>query len=147
MESNMSKKYMFVVLFIPLLLWQCSSGPSPRKTVLDFLEAVHKSDTTSISYYADLERMASDKLSNFSVEQKDRLLPIMKNNLLKNLVDSGVTRLWWENCLAVVGGEKRSKDKAEVEVTLIDKKTGVRDYTKMKLYLDGNRWRVYYFEE
>jgi hypothetical protein len=143
----MSKKYMFIVLFIPLLLWQCSTGPNPRKTVLDFLEAVHKSDSVAILFYADLDKMAEQRLPNLPPEQKEKLVPIMKNDLLKNLVDNGSTRIWWENCLKVVAGEKRLKDQAEVEVTLIDQKTGVKRYTKMKLYFKDKRWRIYYFEE
>jgi hypothetical protein len=143
----MNKRYIFPLLFIFLLLWQCSTAPNPRKTVFDFLEAVHGSDTVAILYYVDLEKMAEEKLSDFSPEQREKLVPIMKNDLLKNLVDNGATRIQWENSLKVVAGEKILKDKAEVEVTFIDQKTGIKHYTEMKLYFGDKRWRIYYFED
>jgi len=145
----MPKKYLFplTLLSILMFLWQCSSEPSPREAVLDFLEAVHNSDTTTIMSVADLDKMAQEKLSNLPAEQKEKLIPVMRNNLLSNLVDNGATRIWWENALNVVAGEKIWKDTAEVEVTFIDQKSGIKHYTKMKLYFKDNRWRVYYFED
>jgi len=145
----MSKKYLLWLMFlvITVFLYRCSSQSSPRKTVLDFLEAVHNSDTTAIISLADLDRMAQEKLSNLSPQQRDKIAPIMRNDLLSSLVDNGATRIWWENALNVVAGEKAWKDTAQVEVTFIDQKSGIRHYTKMRLYLKDNRWRVYYFED
>ena len=143
----MYRKYLFVFLLVFLVIWQCSSRPSPRKTVFNFLEAVHNSDTTNILYHADLEKMAQEKLSDLSDEQREKLVPIMRGNLLSNLVDNGATRIWWEHCLKVVAGEKILKDMAEVKVTFIDQDSGIKRYTTIKLYFDSNRWRIYYFED
>ncbi len=143
----MRRKHILIFLFLLSIAWQCSSAPTPRKTVLDFLEAVHNSDTNSILYYADLERMAQEKLSGLSPQQKEKLTPMMKHDLLDGLVGNGATRIWWQGCLKVVAGEKISKDRAEVEVTFIDQKSGIKHYTSMKLYFKDSGWRVYFFEE
>ena len=142
----MRKIYFLALLPVFLLLWQCSSPPDPRKTVLDFIEAVHNSDTTDIIYYTDLDKLAEANLSTLPTEQRKVFASAIKRNVFSSLVDSGMTRLFWEECLKIVAGEKIQGDQAQVDVTFIDRKTGIKHYTKMKLYLKDGRWRIYFFE-
>jgi len=138
------------ILFSVLLLfssWQCSKSPSPRVVVMDFMEAVNKGDTASVDKYLDLEKFAQEKLKEMPPEQKNEALLKVRAGIRNNLLGNGATRMKWQGKMIVVNKESIEGDQAIVEVTFIDQKTGLTQYTKTMLYKKDNAWKIYYFKD
>ncbi|MGB8658517.1 MAG: hypothetical protein WCE90_12155 [Candidatus Zixiibacteriota bacterium] len=144
----MSKKsILFLLLSLFFVFSHCSQTPNPRVVVMDFIEAVNKSDTAYIENNLDLERFAREKASQLSEAEQKGIPPNFKENLKGNFLGNGATRLKWQDKLIVVNKENIEGDLAEVEVTFIDQQTGIKEYTKAKLYKRDNKWWIYYIKD
>jgi hypothetical protein len=140
----MPKRFFPFLLVLALIFAShCSRSPSPRIVVMDFLEAVNKADTASIEKYLDLDRFTHEKLQELPDSQRAAVFPEMREQLLSNFLGSGGTRLRWQNKMIVVNKEDIQGDEALVEVTFVDQKTGITEYTKAKLYKKDDRWWIY----
>jgi hypothetical protein len=138
------------ILFSFLLLfssWQCSKSPSPRVVVMDFMEAVNKGDTASVDKYLDLEKFAQEKLKEVPPEQKSEAILKVRAEIRNNLLGNGATRLKWQGKTIVVNKESIEGDQAVVEVTFVDQKTGLTQYTTTLLYKKDKAWKIYYFKD
>lgn len=142
----MSKR-LFLLIFIFLFTYNCSKTKNPRVVVMDFIEAVNRSDTISIEEYLDLDRFTQEKTKEIPEPEKQRIIPVIKEQLKSNFLGSGATRLKWQDKMIVVNKEEVQGDSALVEVTFIDQKTSITDYTKAKLYKKENRWWIYYIKD
>jgi hypothetical protein len=142
-------KRIFLFVLIPLLFfaYQCSKTPSPRVVVMDFIEAVNKADTASLEKYLDLDRFTQEKLKDLPDTQRAEVFSKVKEQLWENFMGSGATRLRWQNKMIVVNKEDIKGDQALVEVTFVDQKTGITEYTKAKLYKKENRWWIYHIKD
>ncbi|MCJ7577263.1 MAG: DUF4878 domain-containing protein [candidate division Zixibacteria bacterium] len=127
--------------------FQCSKSPSPRVVVMDFMEAVNKDDTTTIDKYLDLDKFAQEKMKELPPEQWKEVFPKVKEQLRNNLLGNGATRLKWKDKMIVVNKETIEGDQALVEVSFVDQKTGVTQYTRTLLYKKDNAWKIYYFKD
>jgi len=142
-------KRIFLFILIPLLFfaYHCSKTPSPRVVVMDFIEAVNKADTASIEKYLDLDRFTQEKLKELPDTQKVKVFAGVKEQLWSNFLGSGATRLRWQNKMIVVDKEEIEGDSARVDVTFVDQKTGITEYTKARLYKKDNRWWIYFIKD
>jgi len=127
--------------------FQCSKSTNPRVVVMDFMEAVNKDDTTTIDKYLDLDKFAQEKMKELPPEQWKEVLPKVKEQLRNNLLGNGATRLKWKDKMIVVNKETIEGDQALVEVSFVDQKTGVTQYTRTLLYKKDNAWKIYYFKD
>ena len=144
----MSKKIALILSALAVLIaLQCSKSPSPRVVVMDFIEAVNTADTASLETYLDLERFTQEKMKELPDSVRDAALSKVKEQLLQNFLGSGVTRLRWQNKMIVVNREEVEGDEALVEVTFVDQKTGITEYTKARLYRKEDRWWIYYIKD
>ena len=139
--------FLFILILILLFAYHCSKTPSPRVVVMDFIEAVNKADTASIEKYLDLDRFTQEKLKELPDTQRVKIFAGVKEQLRENFLGSGATRLRWQNKMIVVNREVIQGDKALVEVTFVDQKTGITDYTKARLYKKDDRWWIYYVKD
>jgi len=142
-------KRIFLFFLIPLLLfaYHCSKTPSPRVVVMDFIEAVNKADTASLEKYLDLDRFTQEKLKGLPDTQRVKVFAGVKEQLRENFLGSGATRLRWQNKMIVVDKEEIEGDSARVDVTFVDQKTGITEYTKARLYKRDNRWWIYFIKD
>ena len=142
-------KRIFLFFLVPLLFfaYHCSKTPSPRVVVMDFMEAVNKADTATIEKYLDLDRFTHEKLKEMPDSQKAEVFSKVKEQLLSNFLGSGATRLRWQNKMIVVNKEDIQGDQALVEVTFVDQKTGITEYTKARLYKKDDRWWIYFIKD
>lgn len=141
----MKRTYPFLFLMsILLIFFACSRSPSPRVVVMDFIEAVNKSDTASIEKYLDIDSYAREKLKELPESERGHDFMKFKEHLKGDFLGNGLTRLLWQGKTIVVNKEDISGDSAEVEVTFIDKDTGTTVYTKAKLHKINKRWMLYY---
>jgi len=144
----MSKKITLILLaLVILLVFQCGKSPSPRVVVMDFIEAVNTADTASLEAYLDLDRFAQEKMKELPDSVRDAALPKVKEQLRENFLGSGATRLKWQNKMIVVNKEEVEGDQALVEVTFVDQKTGITEYTKARLYREEDRWWIYHIKD
>jgi hypothetical protein len=140
-------KRTFIVLLwisIPLNFFACSKSPSPRVVVMDFIEAVNKADTASIEKYMDFNRFAQEKIKELPPGSTQEFTPRYKEQLVNSYLGDGLARSDWQNKIIVVNDEKIMGDSALVEVTFLDQKTGLTDYTHAKLYKKDKKWVMYY---
>ncbi len=143
-------KKIFLVLSLMSILpifFYCSTGPSPRVVVMDFVEAVNKADTASIEKYLDLDGFSQQKISELPEAERQRIPPKFKENLKADFLGNGLTRLMWQNKMIVVNKENILGDSAIVEVTFIDKETGITVYSNAKLHKINKRWLIYYIKD
>lgn len=146
--SKMQKRiFPFLLILILLSINQCSKTPSPRVVVMDFIEAVNKADTASLETYLDLERFTQEKVKELPDSIRAEVFSRVKEQLWENFLGSGGTRLRWQNKMIVVNKEKIEGDHALVEVTFVDQKTGITEYTKARLYKKEDRWWIYYIRD
>jgi hypothetical protein len=144
----MSKKTLLLLSVLALLfVLQCSKSPSPRVVVMDFIEAVNTADTASLEMYLDLERFTQEKVKELPDSMRAEVFSRVKEQLRQNFLGSGGTRLRWQNKMIVVNKEEIEGDSALVEVTFVDQKTGITEYTKARLYKKENRWWIYYIKD
>ena len=142
----MSKRILFFVLIL-LLVSQCGKSPSPRVVVMDFIEAVNTADTASLEMYLDLERFTQEKVKELPDSMRAEVFSKVKEQLRENFLGSGGTRLKWQNKMIVVNKEEIEGDSALVEVTFVDQKTGITEYTKARLYKKEGRWWIYHIKD
>ena len=144
----MSKKIALILFGLVILLaFQCSKSPSPRVVVMDFIEAVNKADTASLEMYLDLDRFVQEKMKELPDSVRTAAFSGVKEQLRENFLGSGATRLKWQNKMIVVNKEEVEGDQALVEVTFVDQKTGITEYTKARLYKKENRWWIYHIKD
>lgn len=143
------KKTFIILLGVPILLafFACSKSPSPRVVVMDFIEAVNQDDTASIEKYMDFNRFAQEKIKELPEGSTQKFTPQYKEQLVNSYLGNGLTRLDWQNRWIVVNDEKIMGDSATVEVTFMDQKTGLADYTHARLYKKNKKWIMYYIVE
>jgi hypothetical protein len=137
----------FLFLLISVFASYCSNTPSPRVVVMDFIEAVNKADTVSIEKYMDLDRFTQEKIKDLPEAERQEIFPKVKEQLKDNFLESGGTRLKWQNKMIVVNKEDIQGDSALVEVTFVDQKTGITEYTKAKLYKKDKNWLICYIRD
>jgi hypothetical protein len=130
-----------------LIFFYCGTGPSPRVVVMDFIEAVNKADTASIEKYLDIEGYAQEKAKELPEVERQQISPKFKEHLKADFLGSGLTRLLWQSKMIVVNKEDISGNSAVVEVTFIDKETGITQYTNAKLHKINKRWMIYYIKD
>jgi hypothetical protein len=142
----MSKKLILFLLLAVFLLCSCSKTPSPRGVVMNFIEAVYQSDRNLIEKYADTEGYALENLKDYPTEKKNELLPKMKEEILKSLIEDGAIRIKWRQRRIVVGNEYIKGKEAEVEVTYMNPENGTSVFEKVKLHKVEGIWKIYYFK-
>ena len=144
----MAKRVVFFCLVSSLIAaFACSKNPNPRVVVMDFIEAVNKADTASLTQYLDLDRFTQEKLKELPDSQRAEVFSSVKEQLWENFLGTGGTRLRWQNKMIVVNKEDINRDSASVEVTFVDQKTGITEYTRAKLYRKDGRWWIYFIKD
>ncbi len=135
--------YLTVFAGIFLIVIQCGGRPDPRPTVIEFIKAVAQSDSSALDNLVDFEILAQKKFPNLPEEK----IHEAKNQLKRNLLKDGTTRVKWENYRKVLGDVKFEGDTANVELTFMHLKTGIYKYTNVRMYLKDNKWKIFYYED
>ena len=144
----MKRIFLFLSLMSFLsIFFYCGTGPSPRVMVMDFIEAVNKADTASIEKYLDIDGYAQEKMKELPEAERQKISPKFKEHLKADFLGNGLTRLLWQSKMIVVNKEDLSGNSAVVEVTFIDKETGITVYTNAKLHKINKRWMIYYIKD
>ncbi|MCP4632761.1 MAG: hypothetical protein GY855_07525 [candidate division Zixibacteria bacterium] len=137
-------KNITILLIISLVFIACG-GDNPRNTVKDFVGAVLVDDSMVIDSLVDWEKMITSRLEEMSPEDSAKSFTYYKNEFFKSLVDNGKRRQNYLNSQIVIGKGDVEGDRAEVELSFIDKTTGIQNYTKVVLVKKTEGWKIIYF--
>jgi hypothetical protein len=138
-------KKMLVVLFFGFLY--CSGQPGPKDTVFDFIRAVYDSDSTSIVRILDVDAYIRKQMVPMSPEDSATVLEEYRTKTIQSLLGDGPKRAYWLKSQILVNKEHINDGFAEVDVSFIDKDTGVLRYTRIQLERQpDDSWKIVYFQ-
>jgi hypothetical protein len=136
-----------IIIALIITVAACSSGPTPKQTVFEFIDAVKSSDSLKIVQILDINAYVESRMPEMSPEDSARVLDEYRVKTIQSLLDNGEVRSRFLHDLIVVNTEFRRENVAEVEVSFVNKETRAQLYTKMQLHRqpDG-AWRITYFK-
>jgi hypothetical protein len=135
-----------IIIIVLLIIASCSSGPVPKDTVFDFIDAVKLSDSLQVVKLLDIDAYIKAQMSSMSPEDSAKVLVEYRTKTIQSLLGNGEVRSRWLDDQIVVNTETRQDSFAEVEVSFINKATRIQLYTKMQLRQQPDRsWRITYF--
>ena len=143
----MKKGLYFIFIAAIFLFVACSGRPSPRKIVMEFVEAVYDSDSDAVLKYVDFEEVARDRLKHLPEEEQLQRLDLMKKDLHRSLLKNGAVRAKWNSFRIIVDKEHVKGDSAQVDVTFMHKETGVTLYTQTILVWEEDAWKIVSYQE
>lgn len=134
-----------IILAVYLGFASCSKVENPRTVVKEFANAVLQDDSTKIESLINWEGMIKGRLQTMSHNDSIRAFEYHKNKFMESLIDSGYRRLSYLNSRIVVGKGEIKGNRAEVELSFIDKETAIQNYTKVVLDKSPDGWKIIYF--
>jgi hypothetical protein len=145
---NMKKTILLISLAIAVA---CSSGPSPKDTVFEFIDAVKAADSLRIFSILDLDgyiAMTSEgNMAEMSSADTVAALDAYRTRTIESLLRDGDVRHRWLTNQIIVNKEIIKKDTANVEVSFIDQQSGYMLYTQIQLLRQPDKtWRVVFFK-
>ncbi|MBD3169405.1 MAG: hypothetical protein GF307_07970 [candidate division Zixibacteria bacterium] len=135
---------LYIILIALIMLLGCG-GSNPRDTVKSFVTHVVENDSTGIDSLVDWNSMITGRLQDMSPEDSSEAIVYHRGNFIESLLDSGSRRRNYLNSQIVIGKAEADDSVANVEVSFIDRTTGVQNYTKMLLKLHDDQWKITYF--
>jgi len=124
----------------------CASGPDPKDTVFEFIDAVKSSDSLRVISILDIDSYIKTQSSDISPDDSATAPGENRVKIIQSLLGDGEVRQRWLTSLIVVNKEAVQGNLAEVEVSFIDRQAGHQLYTKMQLERQPDRtWRITYF--
>jgi hypothetical protein len=137
-----------IIIICALVFAACSSGPAPKDTVFQFIDAVKNSDSTKIVQLLDIDAYIKSLIESPTTPGDTvALLEVNRPKIIQSLLGDGDVRHRYLNETIVVNKEERQDSTALVEVSFLDQAAGRQLYTKMQLHRqpDGS-WRITYFK-
>jgi len=125
----------------------CSGKPGPKDVVFEFIRAVYDSDSLKITQILDVDAYTRMHMVEMSPEDSALVLEEYRVKTIQSLLGDGEKRAFWIKSQILVNQEHVKDDFAEVDVSFIDRVTGVLLYTKIQLEKqpDGY-WKIVYFK-
>jgi hypothetical protein len=125
----------------------CSGQPGPKDVVFDFIQAVYDSDSTKIVQLLDVDAYTRMRMVEMSPADSALVLEENRVKTIQSLLGKGERRAYWMKSQILVNKEHINDGFAEVDVSFIDKVSGVLLYTQIQLRKqpDGS-WRIVYFK-
>jgi hypothetical protein len=144
------RKALTVISAVLLLITftSCEQKPSDqaRAKVLDFVKALGSDGSIDLDQYLSINDLVRENAENVYIYNDS--LSISKNieNYRALFEPNGKVRRIWTQRQIVVGGGEVKGDTALVEISFIDKETGLWSHNKMGLKLTDEGWRIFAFK-
>ena len=122
-----------IAFAIILAIGACSGKPGPKDVVFEFIRAVYDSDSTKIVQLLDVDAYTRMHMTEMSPEDSAIVLKENRAKTIQSLLGNGQKRAYWMKSQILVNKEHINGDFAEVDVSFIDKVSGVLLYTKIQL--------------
>ena len=113
---------------------------------MELFTALHNDDTTMVGASVDVNRAWASVRENLT-EPGDSLLAEVpwSDRLLASLTGEGKIRQRWMKTKVVINKTHFFGDSATVEVSFLDRETGMHFYNRMGLVRRDNRWVIVAF--
>jgi len=129
-------------------MWGCSTDkyaePDPQQTVVKFLRAVEQNRRADLAHYLDFPAFIGKHERDITLSDTIRTFT-NPEQILDDLSKGGFTYQRWMGMQRVVGKGEIMGDSALVEVSFVNKETGMQYYNKWGLRRYGNTWKIYSF--
>jgi len=131
---------------VGMVVLACSGKPRPKSTIMDLFTALHANDTSLVRQNIDFDRAwvsVQDELG----EPGDSLMAEIPwgERLYNSLTGEGDLRRRWMKTQVVINKTYFFGDSATVEVSFIDRESGIHFYNRMALIYKGDRWVIVAF--
>ncbi len=107
------KKMMLIGIILAL---GCSSGPAPKDTVFEFIDAVKLDDSTRVVQILDLDSYIESMMMEMTPAESTQVIAENRLKIMQSLLGDGDVRQKWMHSLIVVNEEVVQDSLAEVEV-------------------------------
>lgn len=136
------------LLGIGLGLWACSSSQneSPKDVVIKFFGAMERNERAALPRYIDLVSIMKIRDEDYSLQNDNPRVFYNPDDILDDLVDSGLTKNRWFSMQRVIGNTDIVGDSAFVEVSFINKTTNTQYYNKFGLHKVDGSWKIFSFK-
>ena len=151
MSRKGSEKSRLMFAFFIFALGQlaaCSggSGDSPKEVVIKLFGAMERDDRDAIPYLIDLPAMMNVRGEDYALQTDSPRVFHNPMDVLDDMTGTGLTKTRWFSMQRVVGKTDIAGDTAFVEVSFINKKTGIQYYNRFGLHKASGRWQIYSFK-
>ena len=135
-----------VVLLAVAGMSGCSRGPTPKNAVMDFFTGLHASDTTLLRRTVDFDRAWGSVQADLKEvgDSTGGVIP-WGDRLYASLTGEGRLRKRWTKTQIVINKTQLAGDSATVEVSFIDRETGMHYYNRMGLVRRAGGWVIVAF--
>ncbi len=141
-------RIIILILFLSTtLLTGCDkhSFDSPRDVVVHLFGAMERDDQSAIIYLVDLPSMMALENEDYALQTDNPRTFHDPQEILEDLTGEGLTKRRWFSMQRVIGQTEQRGDSALVEVSFINKETGIQYYNKFGLCKKKDRWMIYSF--
>ncbi|MBD3234366.1 MAG: hypothetical protein GF315_11640 [candidate division Zixibacteria bacterium] len=133
-----------IILALAAIL-NCSNQDNPRTVVKQFVASVLADDSTAVESLVDWDSMIKARLEEMSPEDSTKALRYYREQFLSSLLGDGEKRQYYRNSQIVIGKGEIENGRADVELSFIDRQTGVQNYTKVVLRRMQDSWKIVHY--
>ena len=145
----MKRMLSVLVVLALLIIWGCSSGVNtdsdPRRVVIKMFNAMENNEREDLAHFLDFAALLKSHGRDYALQMDSARAFRSAEEILDDMVDSGLTKIRWFGMQKVVGSSEIMGDTALVEVSFINKKTDTQYYNKFGLHRINDRWKIYSF--
>ncbi|MBN4076570.1 hypothetical protein JYT16_02510, partial [Gemmatimonas aurantiaca] len=119
---------------------------SPKQVVIKLFGAMERNEKAAVANALDLVALIKTRDRDYALnldELREMRTPTV---ILDDLTGDGKTKSVWFSLQRVVGAEEIMGDTAYVEVSFVNKETGMQYYNKFGLHKIGEIWKIYSFK-
>jgi len=107
---------------------------------------MERNDAPAIEHLVDLPSVMENSQEDYALQTDKPRVFHNPEDILDDLTGDGITKNRWFSMQRVIGETEIKGDTAYVEVSFINKKTGVQYYNKFGLHRVDDRWEIYSFK-
>jgi len=134
-----------VAAFICVACGGTSVGDPPKQVVIKLFGAMERNDRGAIANSLDLAALMQGVDADYALQVEPPRRFALPTEILTDLTDSGRTKQVWFSMQRVIGDEEKNGDTAFVEVSFVNKETGVQYFNKFGLRRQNGHWRIFAF--
>lgn len=117
----------------------------PKQVVIKLFGAMERNEKAAVANALDLVALLKIRDRDYALNLDSLREMRTPTAILDDLTGEGKTKLVWFSLQRVVGAEEIIGDTAYVEVSFVNKETGMQYYNKFGLHKIGEIWRIYSF--
>jgi hypothetical protein len=133
-------------IFLGIISCSTESNQNPKDVVIKLFGAMERNDRAAIPRLVDLPALMMIRDQDYALQTDNPRVFYNPEDILSDMVDSGLTKTRWFSMQRVVGETEIKGDTAYVEVSFIDKTADIQYYNRFGLHKSNGRWKIYSFK-